>query len=96
MQREASASAQRLAAVQTQADETSRRLPPDLLALYHRIRDRKPDGIAVAEVRSAVCGGCYVNIPPQMYNEMQRQDRLKNCPNCDRIIFWANGEERSE
>ncbi len=96
VRREAVESAERLAAVQTQADEMSRRLAPDLLALYHRIRDRKPDGIAVAEVRSAVCGGCHVNIPPQMYNEMQRRDRLKNCPNCDRIIYWENDEERSE
>jgi hypothetical protein len=93
---EARASAVRLAEVQAQADATSRHLAPDLRALYRRIRDRKPDGIAVAEARSAVCGGCHVNIPPQMYNEMQRRDRLMNCPNCDRIIYWENDEERSE
>ncbi|MFO7708927.1 MAG: C4-type zinc ribbon domain-containing protein [Desulfobacterales bacterium] len=96
VQQETAASAVRLAEVQSQADEISRRLAPELLALYRRIRDRKPDGIAVSAVRAAVCGGCHVNIPPQMYNEMQRRDRLKNCPNCDRIIFWENDEERSE
>jgi hypothetical protein len=96
VRREAHESAMLREAVQAQADEVSRSLAPNLLALYRRIRDRKPDGIAVAEVRSAVCGGCHVNIPPQMYNEMQRRDRLKNCPNCDRIIFWENDVERSE
>lgn len=96
VRREAIESAALLVAAQAQADEISHRLPADLLALYRRIRDRKPDGIAVAEVRSAVCGGCHVNIPPQMYNEMQRRDRLKNCPNCDRIIYWENDDERSE
>ncbi|MCU0558895.1 MAG: C4-type zinc ribbon domain-containing protein [Desulfobacterales bacterium] len=96
VRRDAHESAAHLAAAQAQAAEISRQLPAELLALYRRIRDRKPDGVAVAEVRSAVCGGCHVNIPPQMYNEMQRRDRLKNCPNCDRIIFWENEDERSE
>jgi hypothetical protein len=37
---------------------------------------------AVAAVKNAVCLGCNVNIPPQMFNELQRFDRLLNCPFC--------------
>lgn len=43
---------------------------------------------AVVPVLSAVCQGCNLNIPPQMFNELQRGDQLKFCPHCDRIIFW--------
>jgi hypothetical protein len=93
---EAQAAQVRLESVKASAGEVTGRIPPDVLALYRRIRDRKSDGVALVEVRAAVCGGCHVNIPPQMYNELQRQDRLKNCPNCDRIIYWDNDEERSE
>jgi len=31
-----------------------------------------------------------------MYNELQRVDRLKNCPNCERIIYWDDDQSRSE
>lgn len=93
---EAQAAQARLESVKAEAEGVATRIPSDLLALYRRIRDRKSDGVALVEVRAAVCGGCHVNIPPQMYNELQRQDRLKNCPNCDRIIYWDDDEERSE
>jgi len=29
-----------------------------------------------------------MNIPPQMYNELQRYDSLKLCPFCNRILYW--------
>ncbi|MEE9535799.1 MAG: C4-type zinc ribbon domain-containing protein, partial [Desulfobacterales bacterium] len=35
----------------------------------------------------AVCQGCNVNIPPQLYNELQRFDTLMFCPHCQRIIY---------
>jgi predicted nucleic acid-binding Zn-ribbon protein len=37
-----------------------------------------------------------MNIPPQMYNELHRFDSLKNCPHCQRIIYWLNQNGRSE
>jgi predicted nucleic acid-binding Zn-ribbon protein len=44
-------------------------------------------GIAVVPVKDAVCHGCNVNLPPQLYNELFRYDSLKFCPNCHRIIY---------
>ena len=29
-----------------------------------------------------------MNIPPQMYNELQRTLELMTCPFCSRIIYW--------
>jgi uncharacterized protein len=29
-----------------------------------------------------------MNIPPQMYNELQRSDILMFCPHCQRIVYW--------
>jgi uncharacterized protein len=74
----------------------SGRVAPEVLALYRRVQAKKADGIGIASVYGAVCRGCNVNIPPQMYNELQRFDRLKNCPNCDRIIYWEEAESRPE
>ena len=44
-------------------------------------------GIAVVPVKDAVCHGCNVNLPPQLYNELFRYASLKFCPNCHRIIY---------
>ncbi|NVM22783.1 MAG: hypothetical protein HWN68_13505 [Desulfobacterales bacterium] len=62
-------------------------IEPKLLARYEQIKARM-GGIAIALVENATCCGCHLNIPPQMYNELQKGDSLKFCPHCDRIICW--------
>lgn len=62
-----------------------------VLAKYETLRMAR-GGIAVSEVVNATCSGCNMNIPPQMYNELQRRDALRFCPNCERIIYWKNGD----
>lgn len=66
-------------------------IAPELLAKYEQIRARS-GGIAVALVNNATCSECHLGIPPQMYNELQRQDTLRFCPNCQRIICWKEAE----
>lgn len=82
--------------LQEEAGQLSGQLPGEVLSLYRRVKAKKADGVAIASVGASVCRGCNVNIPPQMYNELQRVDRLKNCPNCERIIYWEDEEGRSE
>lgn len=86
----------RLEEVTAQATVLADRIPREVLSLYRRVKAKKADGVAICAVDAAVCRGCHVNIPPQMYNELQRVDRLKNCPNCDRIIYWDEDQHRSE
>ena len=62
-----------------------------ILAKYENLKIAR-GGIAVTEVLNATCSGCNMNIPPQMYNELQRRDALRFCPNCERIIYWKNGD----
>jgi uncharacterized protein len=86
----------RLEQMTAQASALAERVPAGVLALYRRVKAQKANGVAICAVDAAVCRGCNVNIPPQMYNELQRVDRLKNCPNCDRIIYWDEDQHRSE
>jgi uncharacterized protein len=46
-------------------------------------------GTAIAPVLDSICLGCNMNIPPQMYNELQRFDSIRFCPHCQRIIYWG-------
>ena len=82
--------------LQAEVARLSSQLPAEVLSLYRRVKAKKADGVAIASVGASVCRGCNVNIPPQMYNELQRMDHLKNCPNCERIIYWEDEEGRSE
>lgn len=66
-------------------------IDPRLLANYKQIKTGS-GGIAIALVDNATCSECHLNIPPQMYNELQKQDTLKFCPHCQRILYWKRTE----
>ncbi|MEA2101310.1 MAG: C4-type zinc ribbon domain-containing protein [Thermodesulfobacteriota bacterium] len=59
---------------------------PALLRRYDRIR-RNKKGLAVVACEDGVCQGCHMHIPPQLYNELVRGDRLISCPVCQRILY---------
>ena len=58
-----------------------------LFKTYLVIKEQQRGGLAVVPVKDAVCHGCNVNLPPQLYNELFRYKSLKFCPNCQRIIY---------
>jgi predicted nucleic acid-binding Zn-ribbon protein len=60
---------------------------PYVIKRYSTIRMRR--GLAVVSVKNGTCQGCNMNIPPQLYNTLQRGNSLELCPNCNRIIYWA-------
>ena len=59
---------------------------PDILKAFKSVRSRIGN-LAIAKVEDAVCTGCHMNIPPQMYIELQRFESLMYCPQCQRIIY---------
>ncbi len=78
----------RLNELDLERQEISSKIEADVLKLFRKVQSQQVRGNAVVPVQDAVCHGCYVNIPPQMYNELQRCDKLRMCPNCQRIIYW--------
>jgi predicted nucleic acid-binding Zn-ribbon protein len=67
---------------------------PDFMARFDQVR-KQVGNHTIARVIQSVCGGCNMNIPPQMYNELQRCEKLMFCPHCERIIYTdiVNGED---
>lgn len=61
-------------------------IEPDLLAKYQRVFDRYK-GKGVVRVAGGVCNGCFMMIPPQLYNQVLAHGGVHNCPNCGRIIY---------
>lgn len=58
-----------------------------LLQRYEMIFERR-GGLAVVEVRSGICLGCRMSLPPQFFNELQKFNDVRLCPNCHRILYW--------
>ena len=85
-----------LARMQSERDAVVATLGAGLMAIYEYQAMKQGDGIAIVDVKNEVCQGCNMNIPPQMYNELQRDISLKYCPSCERIIYWQDDNERSE
>jgi predicted nucleic acid-binding Zn-ribbon protein len=67
----------------------------ELCRKYEMIFSRR-GGLAVVEVRGGICQGCRMRVPPQLYNEIQRNAQVILCPSCQRMLFWrAEAEEAS-
>jgi predicted nucleic acid-binding Zn-ribbon protein len=67
----------------------------DLISRYEMIFSRR-GGNAVVEVTGGICQGCYMNIPPQLWNEIIRNDKVHFCSSCQRILYYKPGEEAAK
>ena len=47
-------------------------------------------GLAVVAARDEICQGCHMNIPPQLFVELKKNERVIQCPQCSRILFWRD------
>jgi predicted nucleic acid-binding Zn-ribbon protein len=72
----------------------SKQVESNLFKLYNMLREKR-QGIGMVSVRNETCQGCFVNVPPQMFIEVQKNNSLIRCPNCNRILYWdGNGEKK--
>ena len=63
-------------------------IEPELLKIYETVKQNS-GGVAIAVVKNAVCLGCHVNLPPQMFHDLLHFDKLLVCPHCERLIYPA-------
>lgn len=68
------------------------KIAKDLISRYEMIFSRR-GGTAVVEVTGGICQGCYMNIPPQLWNEIIRNDKVHFCSSCQRILYYKPSEE---
>jgi len=53
---------------------------------YEKILVNK-DGLAIVPLQGNVCGGCYMNIPAQVINDIKSYEKLIFCELCARILY---------
>ena len=63
------------------------RIAPDIYKTYMTILLDSGDGVAVTTARNELCSGCDMNIPPQLYVEIRKNQEILQCPQCRRILY---------
>lgn len=58
-----------------------------LLAEYSRLIATKR-GQAIVSVQDEHCMGCHIRIPPQIFSQIRKNDKIITCLSCSRILYW--------
>ena len=78
-----------LAELTFRREKTVAALPPAQLRQYEEIAKNRA-GRAVTAAAAGLCLACRLGFPPQIFNELQRNEKILTCPNCGRIIYWQD------
>jgi predicted nucleic acid-binding Zn-ribbon protein len=71
----------------------SKQIESKLIKLYNTLKEKR-QGVGVVSVKHETCQGCFVNVPPQMFIEVQKTNTIVRCPNCNRILFWEGDRNK--
>jgi uncharacterized protein len=78
---------QELNELRAEREKLAKQIDPDSLARYERILHSKGDS-AIVPVQHGNCGGCHLQIPPQLIHNAKHGDQLTSCDYCGRILYW--------
>lgn len=73
-------------AQEAQKSEMCSKVNQEIIFKYERIRSKEPLAISEA-TKEGQCLGCSMGLPPQLYNDLLKQEHLWLCPNCHRILI---------
>lgn len=68
-------------------DGFSQSIRPAISRKYQRILENSANGKAIAVANDYVCGNCNMKLPPQLYNNILKADKIEMCPNCQCILL---------
>jgi hypothetical protein len=88
LKKRSAAARKRLAELQKEREEACVVVPAPVLKRYEFIRERISNPVIVP-VTAGVCSGCFIQIPPQAFNDLQKGETILSCPNCQRLIYWC-------
>jgi hypothetical protein len=91
LQEEADRLKERLDQLDAVAAEIRAKIDPGLLKRCDSLLARQ-SGVAVAPVEAGTCKICHLNIPPQKFIELQKDEAILQCPHCHRFLFWTGNE----
>lgn len=67
-------------------EKAAAHMDPSCMSTYERVA-RSHGGLGVVRVDGGTCQGCFVSIPPQLYNEILKGGGMVQCPFCQRFLY---------
>jgi len=75
-----------LAGLEEKRKQMAAEADPRILANYERILEGKY-GLAMVPIVEDTCGGCHMQLPPQVINEIRLKQEIIYCHICSRILY---------
>jgi len=76
----------RLTELNTQREGIVPDIEKQVMARYEKVLKNK-DGLAMVPVDGNACGGCHMNLPPQVISEVKLREDIIVCGSCLRILY---------
>jgi predicted nucleic acid-binding Zn-ribbon protein len=80
-----------LAALKEERAKLVGSIDPEAYARYMTLL-KTGSGVAVTQARDELCTGCNMNIPPQLYVEIRKNEEVIQCPQCLRILYYSDNQ----
>ena len=87
LHKRASLIAQELGQLREEREKLGVQIDPDALARYERLMRSKGD-VAVVPVQHGSCGGCHLQLAPQLIHNAKHGTELTSCDYCGRVLYW--------
>ncbi|MDD5073517.1 MAG: C4-type zinc ribbon domain-containing protein [Candidatus Omnitrophica bacterium] len=78
-----------ISTLETQRKDITALVDKKVLAHYEKVLSGR-DGVALSAVKGKSCQGCFMNLPPQVINEIKMKDKIVTCESCARILYIEN------
>ena len=80
-----------IASLEEEKERIKPQIPTEMWQKYQMLSANR-GGVALAPVNQSTCQVCHMNLPPQLFIDLQRNERMMYCPNCQRILYWVGHE----
>jgi len=50
------------------------------------------NGVGISRVENQACSNCYIQLPPQVVEEVKDGEKIICCPDCDVFLYWEDEE----
>jgi len=87
-EQEAIMASNRLAHLDSVIQSLRANLPPETNQLFQKIE--KKDLLIIVPVSNNVCTGCGLILPVSLVHAVRAGEKLQQCPNCARILYYQN------
>jgi predicted nucleic acid-binding Zn-ribbon protein len=78
-----------IADFESQRNELTAQVDKKVLSQYEKVLVNR-EGVALVVVKNHACQGCFINLPPQVINEIRMKDKITVCESCARILYIEN------